>query len=182
MNAGGAVYSVDERDTVAELRGTPPSDVGAPLPHVLAAEGRVRLFYLVSGDPDAWDGAAVRAVSPESPGVKTAVVTFEVCAAHFFGPPNDEAFSGHPLARRGLRPYGNFQVENSSWLRALERMNAVHIHHRPEAFWRLKHFIFAFHDSTFECIAERFSAEIRRGALVRVLADFAGSGGGSDAR
>jgi hypothetical protein len=45
--------------------------------------------------------------------------------AHTFGPSNDEAFSGHPLAARGLTPYGAFKIENSSWVRHLERMNSA---------------------------------------------------------
>ena len=51
-----------------------------------------------------------------------------------FGPPNDEAFDGHPLARRGLRPYGAFEVTHSSWIRQLEQMNSVHPHHSPPLF------------------------------------------------
>jgi hypothetical protein len=46
-----------------------------------------------------------------------AIVTFD-SYAHMFGPPNDEAFPGHPLAERGLTPYAFFVIQNSSWLRA----------------------------------------------------------------
>ena len=74
-----------------------------------------------------------------------------------FGAPNDEAFAGHPLASRGLHPYGAFEVRSSSWIRQLERMNSVHPFHKPERFQRLKHFVFAFHDSTFECVAESYA-------------------------
>src|SRR5262249_17748356 len=73
--------------------------------------------------------------------------------AHYFGPPNDEALSGHPLYRKGLRHYGVCEVKNSSWVRALERMNRVHPSHHPRMFSRYRHFVFTFHDTTFECIA-----------------------------
>ncbi len=76
-----------------------------------------------------------------------------------FGPPNDEAFAGHPLASRGLQPYGAFEVLASSWIRQLERMNAVHRHHDPEDFAVYRHIVLAFHDSTFECIAEGYTCE-----------------------
>ena len=56
-----------------------------------------------------------------------------------FGPPNDEAFSGHPLASRGLHPYGAFKIENSSWIRHLEKMNSVHPNHHPERYFKLQH-------------------------------------------
>src|SRR5262245_11285948 len=88
-----------------------------------------------------------------------------------FGPPNDEAFYGHPLAARGLHPYGTFQVEHSSWIRQLERMNSVHPRHRPDMFRRLKHYVFAFHDSTFECIAEGHRVNEYEGPLDAVLAE-----------
>lgn len=40
--------------------------------------------------------------------------------------PNDESLHGHPLFERGLAFYGAFRVENSSWIRALVRINSVH--------------------------------------------------------
>ena len=89
--------------------------------------------------------------------------------AHMFGPPNDEAFEGHPLSQRGLRPYAVFEVQASSWLASLERMNSVHPYHSAERFAKYKHFIFAFHDTTFECIAEGFSVSIHRGSVRSVL-------------
>jgi hypothetical protein len=88
-----------------------------------------------------------------------------------FGPPNDEAFAGHPLSVRGLTPYGVFEVKNSSWVRRLERMNSVHPRHKPERFARLKHFIFTFHDTTFECIAEGFECTRHEGSVSRILHD-----------
>jgi hypothetical protein len=59
----------------------------------------------------------------DTPRVGFATVEFEQPFAHQFGPPNDEAFLGHPLAERGLHPYAGFEVQNSSWVRALEEMN-----------------------------------------------------------
>jgi hypothetical protein len=105
--------------------------------------------------PDAMTGA----LAPLTDGVDEdgdvmAVVRFVGCYAHMFGPPNDEAFMGHPLASRGLKPYGAFRVRNSSWIRALERMNSVHSAHTPAMFARYEHFILSFHDSTFECVAK----------------------------
>lgn len=81
-----------------------------------------------------------------------------------FGPPNDEAFAGHPLAARGLRPYSVARVEASSWIRTLEAMNRVHPHHRPDRYRELQHFVISFHDSTFECIAKGYDL-VREGPL-----------------
>jgi len=93
-----------------------------------------------------------------------------------FGRPNDEAFHGHPLYSRGLRPYSVFEIDNSSWLRRLEEMNSVHEHHDKEKFLSAYyHFIFAFHDSTFECIADGFDYKSVDGSIAAVMAQELGS-------
>lgn len=94
---------------------------------------------------------------------------FADCYAHMFGPPNDEAFSGHPLASRGLGPYGAYVIQRSSWIRRLERMNSVHRAHRPESFARYRHFVLSFHDTTFECVAAGYSVIVGRGALMEAF-------------
>jgi hypothetical protein len=52
-----------------------------------------------------------------------------------------------------LAALGVFRVDGSSWVRQLERMNSVHAHHDASKFARLTHYVIAFHDSTFECVA-----------------------------
>jgi hypothetical protein len=116
-----------------------------------------------------WDGSTIRVVGPSDAYEPIAIVRFNRCSAHLFGPPNDEAFAGHPLAKRGLHPYGVFRIEDSSWTRKLERMNSVHPLHRPERFWKKQHLIFAFHDSTFECICDSFDLMQTRGSMASVI-------------
>lgn len=167
------MYVVDDKDTVSPLEDAPPSSAGAPLPVVVRDEQHLFLAYIVSEpDPD-WDGTYVNLVGPETEGLPVAIVRFEGECAHMFGPPNDEAFSGHPLASRGLRPYGNYEIGSSSWIRALEQMNAVHPYHTESMFADYRHFVFAFHDSTFECVAEGFAVEIMRGSMRRAAAKMA---------
>jgi hypothetical protein len=164
-------YAPDERDRVVPLADAPQSDGGAPLPTILASDCRLLLVYLLQDTPEGWDGTrAPRIVSPESEDMPVAVVEFRRPHAHIFGPPNDEVFSGHPLSGRGLSPYGAYVVEESSWIRALERMSSVHAHHKPEHFWKLTHYVFAFHDSTFECVAYEFSVSLHRGSLRDIVA------------
>jgi hypothetical protein len=164
------VYVVDDGDKVIKLDDVPKPDIGAPLPHLVCDEGHVAHAYLVSEPDPTWDGSYATLVGPESDGYLVTIVQFRWPYAQMFGPPNDEAFHGHPLASRGLSPYAVYEVQQSSWLRRLERMNSVHWHHDKERFLsRRRHFVFAFHDSTFECIAEGFSFEIVRGSLRSVL-------------
>jgi len=150
------MYRVNQ-DLPRVLEEIPQSSVGAPCPMVVAGENSLLLAYcLQENRPSASESCAL--------------VSFKRPYAHMFGPPNDEAFSGHPLAVRGLRPHAVFEIELSSWLHTLERMNSVHPFHRPEQFATYKHYVFAFHDTTFECIAESFTISSRQGRPWAVLA------------
>lgn len=163
------MYPVDERDSVIELTDVPQSSVGAPLPVVLSDEFKILLAYIVQEPSGEWDGTTVRVIDAETSDEPLALVEFEYYSSYMFGAPNDEAFSGHPLAARGLRPYGAFRIANSSWVRQLERMNSVHPYHQPERFAELNHFVFTFHDSTFECVARSFTVSEHQGTLDSLL-------------
>jgi hypothetical protein len=165
------MYSIDHLDSVNELSGVPQSSVGAPCPMILCGEHFLHLAYLLQEDTTGWDFKTVRVVGEDTPEQPCALARFNRVVAHMFGPPNDEAFHGHPLAKRGLHPYGVFEVSNSSWIRGLERMNSVHPYHNPARYERLRHFVFAFHDTTFECVAEGFETSVQLGSVASVLRD-----------
>ena len=110
------MYSIDEKDRIVLLEDIPQSSVGAPIPVVLSDELVTIVAFYLQDAPDVWDGTSVRIVSSETEGEPLALIRFSLCYASMFGPPNDEAFEGHPLANRGLRPYGAFVIENSSWI------------------------------------------------------------------
>jgi hypothetical protein len=163
------MYQVDEKDRVIPLDDLPQSSIGAPIPLVIADEHRTALAYYLEDRDPLWDGTTVRMLNTATSDEPIAIVVFNQCYVHMFGPPNDEAFEGHPLENRGVHPYGIFRIEDSSWIRQLERMNSVHEHHKPERFWELQHLIFAFHDSTFECLCRSFDMKTRRGSLVSMV-------------
>lgn len=163
------MYSVDSKDEVIPLKDAPQCSVGAPCPIVFATEHALYLAYFIENVPPNWNATTVRIVDENTNDEPVALVSFTGPRAHMFGPPNDEAFSGHPLASRGLRPYSVSEIRNSSWLRRLERMNAVHPYHRPELFSDYRHFVFAFHDTTFECIAKEFAVSIHHGSVAEVI-------------
>ena len=164
------MYQIDQKDKVVEITDIPQSSIGAPIPTVVAGEHKtVVFFYADAADPE-WDGTTTRVVSGTSEGEVCVMVCFHNCYAHYFGPPNDEAFEGHPLSNRGLKPYANFEVTNSSWLRSLEKMNAVHEYHDKSKFFRDKnHFVLAFHDSIFECIAESYTHQTEESSISDLL-------------
>ena len=158
------MYQVRD-DVVLKVGTAPRPDHGAPLPAVVSDEWHLLLAYIVEVPDPRWDGTYVNVVSPDSPDRAIAIVGFQNAVCHLFGPPNDEAFAGHPLAARGLRPYTVSEVVKSSWIQDLERMNAVHPRHRPGYLNGCHHYIFAFHDSTFECVAEGFTVQMHRGSM-----------------
>jgi hypothetical protein len=163
------MYSVDGKDRVVPLKDIPQSSIGAPIPVVLSDESVTVVAFYLEDISDDWDGTSVRIVGKETEGEPLALVRFSICYASMFGPPNDEAFDGHPLASRGLEPYGAFVVEDSSWIRGLEQMNSVHSCHRPERFRALKHYVLSFHDSTFECVADGYTVELHESSLKKIL-------------
>ena len=156
------MYEVDDKDIVLPLEGVPQSSVGSPRPFVMADEYVVVLAYCIEDYGRLWREAPQIIPSIDN-AEDVAIVRFDG-HTHMFGPPNDEAFAGHPLASRGLKPYGAFRVKNSSWIRRLESMNSVHPNHRPERYRTLQHLVFTFHDSTFECVCERFDVRVTRGS------------------
>jgi hypothetical protein len=131
------MYVVDGRDQVVACNDVPSP--GVPTNVVVVGGGRgLTLSYEV--------GAG---------GANRALVAFESVRAHYLGSPNDEVLHGHPLHRRGLKPYSVFEVIHSSWIRALEQTNSVHPRHDPSRYNGLRHFIVTFQDMTFECIARQ---------------------------
>ena len=165
------MYSVDNQDRVLPLNDVPHSDVGAPSPIVLSDERVTLLAYIVQSEPFPADGRVLTDADLEMLVEEMALVEFQHCRSYMFGSPNDEAFDGHPLASRGLHPYGAFEIQHSSWIRQLEQMNSVHPGHRGGWLQSLRHFVFAFHSSTFECVARGFTISNHRGSWEGLLSE-----------
>ncbi len=137
--------------------------IGSPIPYLFCSDNRALLtFYVDEPDPD-WDGTYVNIVDPGSKDpVTLCLVTFNSCASAKLGHPNDEVQQGHALAKHGLEGYTAQIVENSPWLAEVAKTNSVHPNDRPEHWESLHHYVFWFHDSTFECLAESFEVEVSK--------------------
>src|SRR3569623_1305094 len=59
---------------------------------------------------------------------------------------------------RAWSPYSAQLVKHSRWLPQLQRINSVHSGYRPELWAKRNHYVFWFHDTTFEGIAEGLAA------------------------
>jgi hypothetical protein len=87
------------------------------------------------------------------------------------GTPNDEVLHGHPLSGKGLAGSQAMSVKNSAWLKDLETINSVHSCYKAEVWHDLNHYMFPFHDSTFECVARGFNVEVFQLPLTALLAE-----------
>src|SRR5262249_17286517 len=141
-------------------------DTGAPMPHLMASDSKALLAFLLSEPDPAWDGSyvTVKSSADEQP-EPLGLVEFDDCVAAKLGAPNDEVFDGHPLNGRGREPYAAQRVVNSRWLRELEAINSVHHCYRPESWRDWNHFIFLFHDSAVEWLAQLYKIEGHRASM-----------------
>ena len=137
-------YPVDQRDSVVALAELPTPTDGAGEPTLLASEDTLRIAYYVYGGDDA-----------------VALVDFSGLEAQYFGPPHVDAVDRHPLHSRGVDIYGAFEVHDSSWIRELQQIAGRRIDGR--------HFILTFHDTTFECIAHRFTTSMHTGHPAEII-------------
>lgn len=145
-------------------------DRGAPLPQLVRNDYRALLTFVVSmPDPD-WDGTYIQIKSPKSEAAEClALVEFESCRSAKLGTPNDEVLSGHPLSGKGLHSYTAQRVVNSRWIKELQQINSVHRGYRASDWQELNHFVFWFHDSTFECVAKSFRVEVHELSFSEML-------------
>ena len=154
-----ATYVVDGKDQLRELADIPQMEPGAPSAVILANEQKCAVAYV----------RREKNSSPWSSNEAIAIALFDA-HWHYSGSPNEEALNGHPLYPYGLRSYAAYEVLNSSWIRALERINRVHPRHEAARFTKLRHFILTFHDSTFECIGTQYKSVLVDGSMSDALA------------
>ncbi len=108
----------------------PEPDVDHPLPIVLTKEGVTVLSYM----------AFLKHKDMHI------VVSFHTAFGHRFGPPDRGGVAAHPLAARGLKRDGVFEVLGSSWVR--------------DSFGgKGRHYVFTFRDAMFEVAAEGYGSE-----------------------
>ena len=118
----------------------------SPSPIVFSTmEGTCICFYLIPEDGMALNTARI-------------ILKFRVCIEYTFGGPSGELVYGHPYYELGLDGSLFYELQDSDWIKACERINSIHPQHDPERWKKFKHYILTFHDNMFQCIAEGFEA------------------------
>jgi len=116
----------------------PEWDTGAPCPKIFADEHVVYLAYYTPHD-------------------SVSVIRFEHCFDFKMGMPDENKVMLHPLGTNGLEAYEAHVVEDSSWIAELEERYKV-ITDFTRAIQRdYQHYVFIFHDRTFECVTSGYS-------------------------
>jgi hypothetical protein len=97
----------------------------------------------------------------------TAIFRLKRCLATRFGYPNDEARGGIPRFKDTV--YGIYEVQNSTWIRDTIRDNRYRFPNTSDDYIG-RHLVFAFHDSTFECLTDDFEFEVSTEPYATILA------------
>ncbi|WP_295651329.1 hypothetical protein [uncultured Mucilaginibacter sp.] len=137
-------------------------DNGAPSPKILFSDSALYLLFYKNNTDDKIDPAKGRD-SLINKGI--GIVKFKNVLSYKFGLPNDETLVGHTLYKFGLKYYSGQYIEKSPWLEELIKLNSVHPYHNPSSFDNYKHYIFTFHDDTFECIAKGYDVKYKNKAM-----------------
>lgn len=147
-------------------------DVGAPLPHLFASDNKTFLtFYVDIPDPN-WDGTYCTVKDPGDGKCESlAIVEFKRCHAVKLGDPNDEVHHGHSLHGQGQVGYTAQIVKNSPWIEELRLVNSVHSCYDARSWEALDHYVFWFHDSTFECVAESYEVKLYQSSMCDLAAE-----------
>ena len=128
-----------ERDIPVLLDTVPMPAPASTEPFVVANEGRAILVYRIAPSHQRRYGPFVENEQP------FCLVRFDGAVFQSLGPPNDDELSQHVLHEKGLQPYGAYEVRKSTlvveWWPNVTPVIA------------LRHFIFTFEDSSFECVA-----------------------------
>lgn len=149
-------------DELVELHFGVQLDTGAPCPLLVQTEHITIVAF------NAWQLTEGRFPQGEArwDAYCTAVAELRGCCATRFGYPNDEPRGAIPHFK-GVS-YGIYEVRNSSWIKEVTEMNR-RTFPETEDDRTTKHFIFGFHDSTLESLAEEISLEVTKDPLDAVF-------------
>ncbi|MFN8714580.1 MAG: hypothetical protein ACK5Z2_17155 [Bacteroidota bacterium] len=155
------------------LEWSPQWDTGAPMPQVFSNGRKIFLIYLIREVDPNWDGTFTTLIDNTSDIAHSlALVEFDGNTFRF-GIANDEVFSGLPLWNKGLDAYSAHQIENSTWINELKKINKVHPRYNEDSWIDLKHFALLFHDEILEVIATDYTIEIFNTTFAKLAGEVA---------
>jgi hypothetical protein len=150
------MYVINKKDNIEQLPDVPMMDVGAPQPIVISNDTDLVLGYNISSrSPNSYPNH-VEVVDGGLGNGRFALIRFWRVVSSVAGDPNEDNIHNHPLHEKGLKAYMAVKVVNSSWLTLAKETYKISDE-------KLNHFIFTFHDSSFECFARSYWVTVLRG-------------------
>lgn len=140
-------------------------DRGAPMPYLLQNEHVAYLVYYLKPIQASGLSKTIHVVNQTEDLEPIAIVQFKQVWLAQFGAPNDESLDRHRLYGKGLDYYTPFIVRNSSMISTLNTL------YQLKCIEQLSHYIFPFHDSTFECVALDYEVEVVNDTMRNVMLD-----------
>ena len=137
-----------------KIEGLFQADPGAPCPLLISDDNNLRLIFYAAENPDL---PTEDQIFPNEPIVE---LIFKRCSYHSFSPPNDGAISGHPYADLGLYSHNFYELTESDLIAKLKTYNRHHTYDNPNVWDKYHHYLLAFKEQLFECIAYDF--EVRK--------------------
>jgi hypothetical protein len=109
--------------------------------------------------------------------VGTAVVELVGCVAKTFSYSTDMGEDGRPYSFFDLKSGGIYEIVDSEWLLKVEEEVFGRVQGTSAAtkrdFKLMRHYVFTFHDTTFQCIAEGLKPKVSNEPFGDILADLA---------
>lgn len=156
------MYKIGDKDSIEKLTDVPIMDVGAPLPIMMRNDSDLVLGYIVSSSSPKPYEKHVEVIKGETGYGRFALIRFWRSIAGVSCLPPEDDIDKHPLSARGLRPYMAVKVNNSSWLHLTKEIYKIEDE-------KMNHFIFTFHDSSFECLARSYWVTVFEGCTEETL-------------
>ena len=143
--------AANERELEAErkLAAAAGDQYAGPLDLGFVPEAGVSAPVLLQNEYSAVLTFSAITIGPDGSRAKTgtAIIELDRCQWTMFG---------YPLYGRDLCAHGIFEVHNSHWVRRMFEQNKVSFPNTKP--WNVRHFVFSFHDSTFQCICQGIKA------------------------
>lgn len=143
-----------------KLSDIPEPSVGAPIPVITSGEHDTTLCYYMEASNSEWDGETSRMVGKDSIEDYVAVIKFKGTQESRFGPPDENEVCFHPILEPLMKNdyYWAFEFHDGKGISSYAK-------HKTS-----KHYFFAFHDSSFEIIADSYTVKIvEKSSVIDVL-------------
>lgn len=138
------------------LNDVPVCNYGAPCPMVVSSEHNLVLAYYVDRPRPEFDGTNPKSMSIHTDDEPCAAIIFDWVRDFRFGPPDEEECFYYRKYIKDFRPGEAYVTNMATWVTSvgLSKTKIYKLSYPDD-----KHFIFTFHDTTVEVIAEGFRVD-----------------------